>query len=287
MKRPLLFGLLAAALAGSSIYTVDAREVAVVTLFGKPVKTVMEPGLQAGLPWPLHPVVRFDKRTQLLTVEPAEVLTRDKKNLVVEAFLLWRISDPERFLEAVGTTEVANTQLSDLVASRIAAALGNRDFGELMTTEGDAVAMLPENLLSGIAEIGTKRLGIEALDVRLRHLGLPLQNEQSIYERMRAERSRIANAYRSEGEERAAVIRAEADREAAEILAGAEKESMAILARADGSAAKIYAEAYAEDPNFYLFMRGLQTAETLLDEGSVLVVDSNGPLFDALTGGTP
>ena len=203
MSRPLLFGFLAAALLGSSIYTVDAREVAVVTLFGKPVKTVTEPGLQAGLPWPLHQVVRFDKRTQLLSVETAEVLTRDKKNLVVEAFLLWRISDPERFLEAVGTTEIANTQLSDLVASRIAAALGNRDFGELMTTEGDAVSMLPDNLLNGIAEIGKDRLGIEALDVRLRHLGLPLQNEQSIYERMRAERSRIANAYRSEGEERA------------------------------------------------------------------------------------
>lgn len=287
MSRPLLFGLLAAALAGSSVYTVDAREVAVVTLFGKPVKTVTEPGLQAGLPWPLHQVVRFDKRTQLLSVETAEVLTRDKKNLVVKAFLLWRISDPERFLEAVGTTEIANTQLSDLVASRIAAALGNRDFGELMTTEGDAVSMLPDDLLNGIADIGKERLGIEALDVRLRHLGLPLQNEQSIYERMRAERSRIANAYRSEGEERAAVIRAEADREAAEILAGAEKESMAIRARADGSAAKIYAEAYDEDPSFYMFMRGLQTAETLLDDGSVLVVDSNGPLFEALTGGTP
>ena len=287
MSRPLLFGFLAAALLGSSIYTVDAREVAVVTLFGKPVKTVTVPGLQAGLPWPLHQVVRFDKRTQLLSVETAEVLTRDKKNLVVEAFLLWRISDPERFLEAVGTTEIANTQLSDLVASRIAAALGNRDFGELMTTEGDAVSMLPNNLLNGIAEIGKERLGIEALDVRLRHLGLPLQNEQSIYERMRAERSRIANAYRSEGEERAAVIRAEADREAAEILAGAEKESMAIRARADGSAAKVYAEAYDEDPGFYMFMRGLQTAETLLDDGSVLVVDSDGPLFEALTGGAP
>lgn len=287
MSRPLLFGFLAAVLVGSSIYTVDAREVAVVTLFGKPVKTVTEPGLQAGLPWPLHQVIRFDKRTQLLSVETAEVLTRDKKNLVVKAFLLWRISDPERFLEAVGSTEVANTQLSDLVASRIAAALGNRDFGELMTTEGDAASMLPENLLSGIADIGKERLGIEALDVRLQHLGLPLQNEQSIYERMRAERSRIANAYRSEGEERAAIIRAEADREAAEILAGAEKESMAIRARADGTAAKIYAQAYDEDPNFYMFMRGLQTAETLLDEGSVLVVDSEGPLFDALTGGTP
>ena len=87
MKRPLIFGCLAAALVGSSVYTVDAREVAVVTLFGKPVKTITDPGLQAGLPWPLHQVVRFDKRTQLLSVEPAEILTRDKKNLVVEAFL--------------------------------------------------------------------------------------------------------------------------------------------------------------------------------------------------------
>jgi membrane protease subunit HflC len=267
------------------MYTVDAREVAVVTFFGKPIETVTEPGLKLRLPWPLHQVVRFDKRAQLLSVEPAEVLTRDKKNLVVEAFLLWRVSDPERFLEAVGTPEVAETQLSDLVVSRIAATLGNREFTDLMTTEGSGVDMLPETLLAGVASIGQQRLGIEVIDIRLKQIGLPLQNEQSIYERMRAERSRIANAYRSEGEERAATIRAEADRQAAEVLAGAQKEAMAIRARADGTAAKIYADAYAEDPEFYMFMRRLQTAETLLDEGSVLVVDSEGPLFSALTGG--
>lgn len=285
MRRPLLIGALAAALLGGSMYTVDAREVAVVTFFGKPIETVMEPGLQLRLPWPLHQVVRFDKRAQLLSVEPAEVLTRDKKNLVVEAFLLWRVSDPERFLEAVGTPEVAETQLSDLVVSRIAATLGNREFTDLMTTEGSGVDMLPETLLAGVVSIGQQRLGIEVIDIRLKQIGLPLQNEQSIYERMRAERSRIANAYRSEGEERAATIRAEADRQAAEILAGAQKEAMAIRARADGTAAKIYADAYAEDPEFYMFMRRLQTAETLLDDGSVLVVDSEGPLFSALTGG--
>jgi membrane protease subunit HflC len=285
MRRSLSIGLLAAFALTGSVYTVDAREVAVVLFFGKPVETVTEPGLKMRLPWPLHQVVRFDKRAQLLMVEPAEVLTRDKKNLVVEAFLLWRISDPERFLEAVGDPDVARTQLSDLVVSRIAAALGNRDFSELMTTEETQVAMLPADLLPGIAAVGSKRLGIEVLDVRLRQIGLPLQNEQSIYERMRAERSRIANAYRSEGEERASAIRAEADRKAAEILAGADKEAMGIRARADGAAAKVYAQAYSEDPEFYLFMRKLQTAETLLDEGSVLVVDSNGPLFDALTGG--
>ena len=103
MNRTLLMALLATGILGGSVYTVDAREVAVVTLFGKPVETLTEPGLKVRLPWPIHEVVRFDKRAQLLSVEPAEVLTRDKKNLVVEAFLLWRISDPERFLEAVGT----------------------------------------------------------------------------------------------------------------------------------------------------------------------------------------
>ena len=284
MKKPLLFGTVAALLAGS-VYTLDARELAVVTLFGKPVEVVMDPGLKVRLPWPLHQVNRFDKRVQLLSVKPAEVLTRDKKNLVVEAFVLWRVSDPERFLEAVGSSDVAETQLSDLVVSRIAAALGNRDFGELMTTETTKAALLPSELMEGVAQIGQQRLGIEVVDVRLRQLGLPLQNEQSIYERMRAERSRIANAYRSEGEERAAAIRAEADRQAAEILAGAHKEAMGIRAKADGNAARIYAEAYAEDPEFYLFMRRLQTAETLLDDGSVLVIDSNGPLMNALTGG--
>jgi membrane protease subunit HflC len=110
--------------------------------------------------------------------------------------------------------------------------------------------MLPADMLPGIAAIGSQRLGIEILDVQLRHIGLPLQNEQSIYERMRAERSRIAKAYRSEGEERAQSIRAEADRKAAEILAGADKEAMGIRARADGAAAKIYANAYSEDPDF-------------------------------------
>ncbi|MAY80296.1 MAG: protease modulator HflC [Deltaproteobacteria bacterium] len=285
MNRTLLVGLLGAWLLGGSVYSLDAREIAVVTLFGKPVKTVTEPGLQVRLPWPVHQVIRFDRRAQLLSVEPAEVLTKDKKNLVVEAFLLWRITDPERFLEAVGNQDGAKTQLSDLVVSRIAAGLGNREFSDLMTTDGQAVTMLPDDLLPGVVATVKERLGIDVLDVRLRHVGLPLQNEQSIYERMRAERSRIANAYRSEGEERASTIRAEADRKAAEIMANAQKESMAIRARAEGTAAKIYAEAYEEDPDFYLFMRRLESAETLLDEGSVLVVDSNGPLFQGLTGG--
>jgi membrane protease subunit HflC len=284
MKR-IVWGAAAAVwLVGGSVYTVDAREVAVVTLFGKPIATVTEPGLRVRAPWPVHQVVRFDARAQLLSVPPAEVLTKDKKNLVVEAFVLWRVSDPERFLEAVGTVEAAQTQLSDLVVSRIAAGLGQRDYQALMAVGGQTSAMLPEDLVAQVAQVGQDRLGVEVLDVRLRHVGLPLQNEQSIYARMRAERSRIANAYRSEGQEKAVVIRAEADRQAAEILAGAEVQAAQIRATAEGNAARIYAQAHAKDPEFYRFMRRLEAYERMLDKDTTLVMQSDGALFGALQG---
>ena len=124
----LSLGLLA-----STVTVVDAREVAVVTAFGKPVRTLTDPGLSFRAPWPIHQVVRFDSRIRLLQVSPQELLTRDKKNLAVEAFVAWRVQDPELYLEAVGSTEVAELQLSDLALSRIAAGLGQRDFSELVS----------------------------------------------------------------------------------------------------------------------------------------------------------
>jgi membrane protease subunit HflC len=284
MKRNLLGAAVLAWLVGSSVYTVDASEVAVVTLFGKPIATVTEPGLRVRAPWPVHQVVRFDARSRLLSVKPAEVLTKDKKNLVVEAFVVWKVSDAEHFLEAVGSAQVAETQLSDLVVSRIAAGLGQRNFQDLMVVGGQSSDMLPEGLAEQVSQVSLERLGVEVVDVRLRHVGLPLQNEQSIYARMRAERSRIANAYRSEGQEKAVVIRAEADRQAAEILAGAQRQAAEIRAKAEGSAARVYAQAYAKDPEFYRFMRRLEAYEQMLDEDTTLVVESDGVLFGALQG---
>lgn len=273
-----------AALAGS-VYTIDAREVAVVTLFGAPVRTVLEPGLYLRAPWPLHEVVRFDRRARLLEVAPAELLTADKKNLVVEAFVVWRVSDPERFLETVGAESAAETWLSDLVVSRVAAGLGQREFSDLMNVDADAQDLLPSDVLKDVARIAQERLGVQVLDVRLRHLGLPLQNEQSIYERMRAERSRIANAYRSEGEEKAASIRAEAERKAAEILSSAEREAASIQAGAEGAAARLYAESYKQDPEFYRFLRQQEALRAILDSDTTLVIDADSPLFRSLEEG--
>ena len=273
--------LLTASLAGA-VYTVDAREVAVVTLFGAPVRTVDAPGLYLRAPWPLHQVVRFDRRARLLTVPATEMLTQDKKNLVVEPFVLWRVSDPKLFLEAVGTPEVAETQLSDLAVSRIASSLGQREYAALMTVQAAGAApkpMLSSALKDSVAEVAARRLGIEVVELRLRTLGLPLQNEQSIYDRMRAERSRIANRYRSEGEEQAASIRAEADRKAAEMLADAEQAAARVEAGAEETAARLYAEAFARDPELYLHLRELEAFEALVNDDDTVVLQSDSALF--------
>jgi modulator of FtsH protease HflC len=293
----------------ASVYTVDAREVAVVLSFGAPVRTVETPGLYAHLPWPIQDVVRFDRRSRVLAVPPAELLTKDKKNLVVEVFALWRVSDPQRFLEsfrqpgasAVAWEELAKTaevRLSDLVTSRIASALGQKDFGEFISVENAGQELLPADVARDVAQNAADRFGVEVVDVRLRHLGLPLQNEQSIYERMRAERLRIANAYRSEGEEKATGIRAQADRQAAEILAEADREAARVAAEADAAAARLYADAAKEDPEFYRYLRSLDASRAILapepaagatattapaSPRPVIVLDSHDDLFGTLT----
>jgi membrane protease subunit HflC len=264
------------ALAFACTFTVDAREVAVLLAFGAPIRSLEAPGLYARLPWPIQEVVRFDRRARVLDVQASEVLTRDKKNLVVEPFILWRVREPRRFLESfrqagasvdADLAGAAELRLSDLVSSRIASALGQKDFADLVSADTPSAEMLPTEVRAELAASALDRFGIELLDVRLRHVGLPLQNEQSIYERMRAERSRIANAYRSEGEEKATAIRARADREAAGILAEADREAARIVAEADGAAARLYADAARRDPEFYRFLRNLDASRRILGGG--------------------
>lgn len=278
--------LIAAVLAllwlSSAVYTVDAREVVVVTLFGEPVQEIREPGLHAKAPWPIHELRRYDARAQLLNLPAAELLTRDKKNLVVEAFALWRVVEPRRFLETVQSPEGAALRLTDLINSRVAGALGQVDFADILSTERQSADLLPSTVLLDVTQAAQARFGIAVLDVRLRHVGLPLQNEQSIYERMRAERSRTASRYRSEGEELALGIRARSDREAAEILADARIAAAEIRAKAEERAAILYAEAYRQDPELYRLLRELETNRALLQEDATVILDPDSAPFSTL-----
>jgi membrane protease subunit HflC len=235
-------------------------------------------------PWPIQEIRRYDRRARLLAVAPTELLTRDKKNLVVESVVLWRVSDPQLFLESVGGPEQAELQLGDLATSRIAAALGQREFGEMLNTEQGGGELLPAALVAELASTAQSRLGVEVIAVQLKHFGFPLQTEASIYERMRAERSRIANAYRSEGEEKAATIRAEAERQAAEIGAEAERQAASIQAEAEEAAARLYAEAWATNPALYRSLRELEAAEAALGQDDLLVISTDDPLLRGLRG---
>ncbi len=283
-RSPLILGGFVLALGGamSSLYTVDAREIAVVTSFGAPVKTVLEPGLSFKAPWPVHKVVRYDQRARVLAAEPTELLTADKKNLVVEPYAVWRIADPQRFLEAVGSVEAAELRISDICNSRIASSLGQVQFSDLLSVEATGAQFLPESVKGDVARSAEELLGVKIIDVRLRSVGLPIQNEQSIYERMRAERSRTANQYRSEGEEKAMGIRAKADRQAAEILADAEEKAAVIEAKADEDAGLMYAKTYSVDPDLYEYVRALEASERVFDHGGTVVLDSEASPFDTL-----
>ncbi len=283
-------GALLLALAASSLWVLDAREVALVTSFGAPVREVTEPGLQVSAPWPIHQVLRFDRRARVLAIEPTEMLTTDKKNLVVEAFVVWRVARPQTFLESVATAETAEDRLSDLVVSAVATGLGHQEYDDLFDVadaSADTTPLLPDSVREQVAAIALERFGVEVQDLRVRHLGLPLQNEQSIYGRMRAERARIANKYRSEGEEQAAGIRAKADRQAAELLAGADREAGAVTAKAEQTAARLQADAYRQDAQLYRLLRRLETAEAVLDNDATLILDPDSDLLSGLQEPTP
>ncbi|MBM74407.1 MAG: protease modulator HflC, partial [Proteobacteria bacterium] len=226
LKSLLIFlsGMLALSGMFSGAFILDAREVAVVTMFGDPVRPLVEPGFRFKWPWPIQKVERFDARAQLLEIDALEAFTKDTKNLVLSPYVIWRIEDPIIFIERVRTLEGAQRPIGDLVTSRIASAIGQLDFNEVLNEELEHETILPKNLVQEI-NVEAKRLGIVVQSIAVERLSLPIENEQSIYERMRAERSRTANRYRSEGEEQASAIRAKADREAVEIRVEAKKKA--------------------------------------------------------------
>jgi modulator of FtsH protease HflC len=266
----------------SSLYIQDARDVSVVTMFGEPIHAVTEAGLGFKAPWPIQKVERFDARAQLLEIEPVEVFTKDTKNLVVSPYVIWKIKEPVVFMERIRSLEDAQRPIEDLVTSRIASAIGRLDFSEIFhSTDQSQNALLPEDLVSQ-TNTQANRLGIHIESISIEKLSLPIQNEQSIYERMRAERSRIARKYRSEGEELASAIRAKSEREAVQIRVEAQSKASEIIATAEKQANEIYQQTYSQDPDLYKLIRDLESVEASLHSGGTLILSSEDRPFSTL-----
>ena len=271
----------------SALFIQDAREISVVTMFGEPIQAITEPGLGYKMPWPIQRVERFDSRSQLLDIPPLEVFTKDTKNLVVTPYVIWKIQDPILFMERIRSIEEAQRPIEDLITSRIASAIGQLDFSDIFASKDSHTknSVIPETLIS---ETNTQahRLGIHIQSVSIEKLSLPIQNEQSIYERMRAERSRIANKYRSEGEEQASAIRAKSDREAMQIRIEAQRKAAEIIATAEKQANEIYQQTYIQDPDLYKLVRDLESIESSLESGGTMILSTDQRPFSTLLQGT-
>ena len=262
----------------STIIIVDETEQIVILQFGKPVRTLKEPGLNWKLPAPLQTSNSFENRLLEYDVPPEEILSRDKKSLIIDNYVRWRITDPLLFLQTVAAIPTAKTRLDDIVYSELRQELGTHDMVEIITENRELI--MKKVTIASNEE--TSKYGIEVIDVRIRRVDLPQENEASIYARMEAERKRQANKFRSEGEEEAQKIRAATDRDKTVILAEAYKTSQQIRGEGEAKALDIYASSFSKDPKFYEFIRTLETFEKVIDDKTTLVLPGDSKLFKAL-----
>lgn len=266
----------------SCFVVIDVTEYGLILKFGRVVRVVREPGLY--LKGPLDTVVRLDRR--LLTFRPvtAEFLSEDKKNLVIHTLVTWRIADPERFLATTGDRPTAERRLSDLVLTKTGAVVGSHPSTALVSIEGHP-SQFDQVMTQIVAEARGQAIvqyGIDLVDIRLRQLSLPEQNRANVFERMRAERGKIAMKYRSEGEREFKKVVAGADREKTRILAEAYREAERTKGEGDGQAMRIYAEAFAKNPQLYKFRRTLQAYEKILGGNTTIFLPADAEVFRLL-----
>lgn len=261
-------------------YVLDETEQGVILQLGKPLKTVTESGLHFKLPYPLQNVRKFERRILEYDSPPEEVITKDKKTLVTDSYVRWRIKDPLLFLQTVVTETGAIQRIDDVVYSELRTEIGKVDLFQLVSElRKEVMANVTKN-----ASLKAQGFGVEIVDVRIKRADLPKQNEEAVFQRMKAERERQAKQYRSEGEEEATKIRAEADKEKALILAEAHKQAQIIRGEGEARALKIYAETYAQDPEFFSFLKTLELYEKSFAEGDTLVLTPESRVLRYLKG---
>jgi len=268
--------ILLAVLSPQVFYTVNMMEKAVLLQFKKIQKSDYEPGLY--LKWPfIETVKKFDKRTLTLDAEPERFLTREKKFLIVDSFIMWRIEDERKYFTTTGGDEFAAQRL---LAQKVNAGLrdefGLRTIQEVVSGERREVM----EILKKQANTAASELGVHIVDVRIKKVDLPGEVSEAVYSRMISERTRVAKELRSQGEEAAEKIRADADRQRTEILAAAYREAQVIRGEGDAISAKTYADAYGKNEEFFSFYRSLEAyRKTFQGQGDVMVLEPDSEFF--------
>ena len=284
MKKSSIFisalSLIAVIIISQSLFVVSEIERAVKLRFGEIVQFDLEPGLH--FKWPIINSVRyFDSRILTLDAQPQRYLTSEKKALMVDSFIKWRIKDVAKYFTTTGGDEErAKRLLSQRVDTGLRNEFGIRTVKEVVSGERD---QLMNSLTSMLDEIAQEELGVEVIDLRVKRIDLPLEVSESVYNRMRTERERLARELRAQGNEVAEKIRATADKDKTIILADAYREAEETRGNGDAKATATYAEAYSKDPEFYDFTRSLKAYQaTFQSKGDILLIDPDSDFFKYL-----
>jgi modulator of FtsH protease HflC len=263
-----------------SLFTVDQRQFAIVFQLGEIKEVIREPGLN--LKWPLIQNVRlFDRRILTLdSAEPERFVTAEKKPVLVDSFVKWRIDDVRKYYMAVGGDEqLARTRLSQWVNSGLREEFGKRTVHDVVSGARDKIMADVQKKADGEA----RNLGIEIVDVRLKRVDLPAEVSEAVYRRMETERKRVANELRSQGAAEAEKIRADADRQREVIVAEAYRDAQKIKGEGDAKAAAIYGQAFSQSPEFYSFYRSLEAYRgSFRSKSDLLVIEPNSDFFKYL-----
>jgi membrane protease subunit HflC len=277
----LAFILAVAVLTSMTLFTVDQRERAIVFQLGEVKEVITHPGLH--FKWPFIQNVRyFDSRILTLDTPDAErYITSEKKNLLVDTFVKWRIIDARQYYKSVGDEVRAETRISQTVNATLREEFGKHTVQEVVSEDRDVIMKVVRER----ANQDAKQIGVGIIDVRLKRVDLPQEVSDSVYKRMEAERKSVANQLRSEGAAASERIRAEADKEREVIIANAYKEAQRIKGEGDAKAAAAYAQAYGQNAEFYSFYRSLEAyRSSFKDRSDVLVLEPNSEFFKYLKG---
>lgn len=264
--------------------SVREGQAVIVSRFGKPVRVVDQAGLAWKLPWPVDQAIVVDQRTRVFETAHTEMLTRDKRNVILLTYATWRVSDPLRFVQAVGTTEGAELKLDGLITNAKIGVMGRYDLAALVSTDPSTLQVdaIEAELLEATAPTALERYGIEITQVAFQRLSLPEENVRYVFKQMRAERDQYAARYKAEGQEEADRVRSETDLEAARIRAEGKEKAAQITGDAEAEAARIYAEAHRQDPELYEFLRSLETLDVVVGEQTTVVLRTDAEPFSLL-----
>ena len=265
------------ALASMSMFTVHITQSAVLLELQKPKEIITEPGLYFKIPF-IQKVRYFSKQLLDNDSPPAEVITRDKKNLLIDNFSLWRITDPLKFLETVRSVNGARARLDDIVYSELRVEIGTHDLHAAVTESRETIMAK----ITKEANVKAGEYGIELADVRIKRIDLPPEIANSIFNRMRTERERIAKEYRSEGNEESTKIRATTDKEKTILIAEAYKQEQTVRGKGDAKAIKVYADALQKDPKFYAFIRSMEAYKTSLKNDTTILMTEDSDFLKFL-----